>query len=101
MTGKQRSESGLRRELIRTIAGMGYPESFGEAIADSLGTENTIRRMIGYLHNASPRSAEEIADEMLAICSDREQWIQKKENEWAVRKYNEYLNSEERKRENG
>ena len=48
-------------------------------------------RMIGYLHHAKPRSAEEIADEMLAIMSDRERWIKKKEAEQANAKYNELL----------
>ena len=48
--------------------------------------------MIGYLLNAHPRSAEEIADEMLAIMSDRERWIQKKESEQANARYNQILN---------
>ena len=38
------------------------------------------------------RSAEEIADEMLAIMSDREQWIAKKEAEEANARYTQLLN---------
>ena len=79
------------RELIDTIARMGYPEEFGKAIAKNLGSEKLMRRMTAYLHHAKPRSAEEIADEMLAIMSDRERWIQKKEAEQANAKYNEML----------
>ena len=60
------------RELIETIVHMGYPEEFGKAIAKNLGSEKTMRRMTAYLYSAKPRSAEEIADEMLAIMSDRE-----------------------------
>ena len=57
----------------------------------NLGSEKTMRRMTAYLHNAKPRSAEEIADEMLAIMSDRERWTKKKEAEEANAKYNELL----------
>ena len=81
----------IYHELIQTITSMGYPESFGIAIADNLRTEKTMSRMIGYLRHAKPRSAEEIADEMLAIIDDRERWIQKKEAEYYNRKYNELL----------
>ena len=67
---------------------------FGHDIADQLGSEKAMRRMIGYLHNARPRNAEEIADEMLAICYDRETWRKKKETEYYNEKYNEQLNQE-------
>ena len=80
-----------RRNLILTITRMGYPESLGEAVAANLRTEKTMNRMIRYLRNASPRSAEEIADEMLAIMEDRNRWIQKKEAEYYNAKYNEML----------
>lgn len=70
---------------------MGYPKEFGIAIANNLRTEKTMSRMIGYLRNAKPRSAEEIADEMLAIMGDRERWIKKKEAEQANARYNELL----------
>lgn len=80
-----------RLDLIRTLARMGYPDEFGAAIADNLRTEKMIRRMIGYLQHARPRSAEEIADEMLAIMEDRERWIQKKTAEYYNARYNELL----------
>ena len=81
------------RELIGTIVRMGYPEEFGKLIARNLGSEKTMRRMTAYLHSAKPRSAEEIADEMLAIMSDRERWIQKKEAEYYNSRYNDLLNN--------
>ena len=81
------------RELIETIVHMGYPEEFGKVIAKNLGSEKTMRRMTAYLYSAKPRSAEEIADEMLAIMSDRERWIAKKEAEEANARYNEILNN--------
>ena len=83
--------SELHDELVQTIHRMGYPVDFAEAIAGNLGTENTMSRMIGYLHHAKPRSAEEIADEMLAIMEDRERWRKKKMAEFYNRKYNEML----------
>ena len=81
------------RELIETIVHMGYPEEFGKAIAKNLGSEKTMLRMTTYLYSAKPHSAEEIADEMLAIMSDRERWIAKKEAEEANARYNEILNN--------
>ena len=79
-------------ELVDTIVRMGYPEEFGRAVATNLRTENTMNRMIRYLHQARPRSAEEIADEMLAICADRDRWRDKKAAEYYNQKYNEWLN---------
>ncbi len=81
----------IHQELVETIVRMGYPEEFGKAIADSLGTEMTMSQMIRYLGHAKPRSAEEIADEMLAIVDDRDRWMKKKANDYYNRKYNELL----------
>ena len=81
----------LAKELVETVVRMGYPEEFGHAIVQNLRTEKTMSRMIGYLKHAKPRSAEEIADEMLAIMEDRKRWIQKKEAEYYNCKYNEML----------
>ena len=81
----------LYNELIKMIVRMGYPEEFGVLVADNLRTEKTMSRMLGYLRQARPTSAEEIADEMLAIMDDRARWIQKKEAEYYNRKYNEML----------
>ncbi len=88
------SESWKRayRELVEAITNMGYPEEFGKAIAKSLGSEKTMERMTAYLHQAKPRTAEEIADEMLAIQSDRDRWVKKKEAEYYNSKYNQLLN---------
>ena len=81
----------ISQELVNTVVRMGYPKEFGIAIANNLRTEKTMSRMIGYLRNAKPQSAEEIADEMLAIMEDRERWTKKKEAEYYNAKYNEML----------
>ena len=79
------------KELIEAITRMGYPEEFGRAIAKNLGSEKSMRRMTAYLYSAKPRSAEELADEVLAIMSDRKRWIAKKEAEEANAAYNRIL----------
>ncbi len=81
----------VREELIRTLERMGYPEEFGIAVANNLGSEKTMSRMTGYLRHAKPSSAEEIADEMLAIMEDRARWVRKKEAEYYNTRYNEML----------
>ena len=81
----------IYRDLVQTLVRMGYPKEFGVVIADNLRTEKTMSRMIGYLKQANPRSADEIADEMLAIMEDRERWIRKKTAEYYNSKYNELL----------
>lgn len=80
------------RELIEAVVARGYPEQFGKDIAKNLGSEKTMRRMTSYLYMANPRSAEEIADEMLAIMDDRERWAKKKEAEYYNSRYNDLLN---------
>lgn len=77
--------------LIQKIQEMVYPPEFGAAIASGLGTVKSMSRMLGYLSQAHPGSAEEIADEMLAICDDRDRWIGKKKAECYNAKYNELL----------
>jgi len=79
------------KELVRTIAGMGYPEEFGKVIADSLRSEKLLRRMRSYLLYAKPRSAEEIADEMLAIRDEADRWAEKKDAAFYNMQYNSYL----------
>lgn len=79
-------------ELVDVVIDMGYPESFGIEIARILRTEKMFSRMIKYLRGARPTSAEEIADEALAIAEQRDRWIQKKKSEYYNKKYNEILN---------
>ena len=81
----------IYRDLVQMLVRMGYPKEFGVVIADNLRTEKTMSRMISYLKQANPRSADEIADEMLAIMEDRERWIRKKTAEYYNSKYNELL----------
>ena len=80
-----------RQRLIAAVISLGYPEEFGIVIADQLRTEKMMDRMSGYLRNAKPQRQEDIADEMLAIMEERDQWIRKKTAEYNNQKYNEIL----------
>ena len=82
-----------RYQLVEEIKKLGFPEELGDAAARNLGSPKAMYRMISYLPNVKPKKAELIVDEMLAICSEIEEWKKKKESQEANAKYNEYLNS--------
>ena len=87
------SRDQMREELICEIISMGYPAELGELIADHLRSEKTMYRMLAYLRQAQPDSAEEIVDEMLSISAEVERWREKKTAEYYNAKYNELLYS--------
>ena len=78
-------------ELVQAIRSLGFPDELGVQIAKMLGSPKAMQRMMGYLYNVKPNSAELIVDEALAICSDIERWKEKKASEEANSKYNEML----------
>ena len=80
-----------RDDLVATVAALGFPAELGEAAARHLGSPKAMDRMMAYLYNVKPRTAELIVDEMLAICSDVDAWHNKKAAEEANAKYNEML----------
>lgn len=53
----------------------------------------TAKSMIGYLSHYKKLPMEEVADEMLAILSDRNRIMQKKELESVNAKWNEYMDA--------
>ena len=61
-----------------------YPDSLCREIAyKQMNTDYTATRMLGYLYRISDPRPEDVVDEMLAILSDRNAIIQKKELEHA------------------
>ncbi len=78
-------------ELVDAIVALGQPAQLGEQIARQLGSPKAMERMIAYLHYEKPHTAELIVDEMLAICSDIENWKNKKIGQEANARYNEML----------
>ena len=67
----------------------GYPQTLCELVSRNLNTDFTASRMIGYLSHYSDLPELEIVDEMLAILSDRNAIMQKKEMEQSQAKLND------------
>ena len=80
-----------RDELVSAIKQLGFPKELGSQIAKQLGSPKAMDRMLAYLYNVKPRTAELIVDEMLAIRSDIDSWHNKKAAEEANAKYNQML----------
>lgn len=84
---KERTE--LSMQLYNMLLKRGYPATLCELVSRNLNTDFTAARMIGYLSHYSDLPELEIVDEMLAILSDRNAIIQKKEAEQSQAKLNE------------
>lgn len=77
-------------ELYKVLLDRGYPKEFCAEIAfKNMNTDYTATRMLGYLYRVSDPKIEDLVDEMLAILSDRDAIIQKKEMEHAQAVINE------------
>ena len=87
----QREWATTKDALNKEICKLGFPEELGNAVAQNLGSPKAMQRMISYLKAVKPRRAELVVDEMLAICSEIEEWRKKKESQQANAKYNDML----------
>ena len=77
-------------ELYKVLLDRGYPKEFcAEITYKNMNTDYTATRMLGYLYRVSNPRIEDLVDEMLAILSDRDAIIQKKEMEHAQAVINE------------
>ncbi|MBE5959578.1 MAG: hypothetical protein E7254_12050 [Lachnospiraceae bacterium] len=79
------------KELYEIMLKKGYPAGFCDEITKNLNTDFTARRMIGYLMQYDKLPLEEVADEMLAILSDRNRIMEKKELEAVNARWNEMM----------
>lgn len=71
-------------ELYKILLSKGYPKELCAEIAyKNMNTDYTATRMLGYLYRISNPRIEDLIDEMLAILSDRNAILQKKELEQA------------------
>ena len=71
-------------ELYKILLSKGYPKELCAEIAyKNMNTDYNATRMLGYLYRISNPRIEDLIDEMLAILSDRNAIIQKKELEQA------------------
>ena len=77
-------------ELYKFLLTKGYPKELCAEIAyKNLNTDYTATRMLGYLYRYTEPRIEDVIDEMIAILSDREEFIKKKEMEQARAVINE------------
>ncbi len=81
-----------KSEINQELYQIGYQERFCDLVTQNLNTDFTAQGMIYYLFHYSELPEGEIVDEMLAILSDRDRIMQKKELEYNNAKYNEYPN---------
>ena len=84
---KPRTE--ISMQLYEMMLERGYPQNLCDLVTKNLNTDYTATRMIGYLSHYSYLPEVEVVDEMLAILSDRNALIKKKEAEQAQAKMNE------------
>jgi hypothetical protein len=87
---KTRSE--ISMQLYEMLLERGYPQNLCDLITRNLNTDYTATRMIGYLSHYSYLPEVEVVDEMLAILSDRNAIMKKKELEATQAKINELYN---------
>ncbi|MBP3883946.1 MAG: hypothetical protein J6D54_03280 [Olsenella sp.] len=71
------------QELEGAVVDLGYPREFAQTLALELRGEKSMRRLASYIRQAHPTSPEQIADEMLAIASQRRNWVERKASERA------------------
>ena len=88
-----KEKSPLSKELYGLMLTRGYPEPFCDLVTKNLNPDFTAKRMLGYLRHYTKPREEDIADEMLAILSDRNRIMQKKEAENVNAAWNELMNS--------
>lgn len=77
------SYEGAYVALVDAVMRLGYPEEFAQVLAGELRSEKAMARMAAYVRSARPSSPEQIADEMLAIVSERNRWVEQKMSEHA------------------
>lgn len=71
-------------ELYRVLLDRDYPKELCAEIAYKyMNTDYTATRMLGYLYRVTEPRVEDLIDEMLAILTDRNELIRKKEAEQA------------------
>ena len=78
-------------ELYQLMLSRGYPEEFCDAVTKNLNTDFTAKRMLGYFRHMKHPSLEDVADEMLAILSDRAAIMKKKEMETTQIRWNQIM----------
>lgn len=84
-------KSPMSLELYEILLDKGYSEEFSDLITKNLNTDFTAGRMISYLSHYTSLPEAELVDEMLAILSDRNRIMQKKDMETTNARWNEMM----------
>ena len=67
--------------LRDAVESLGYPSELVGVLAKQLRGPWSTDRMAGYLRQAKPQSMEQIADELVAICEERDAFVRRKQAE--------------------
>ena len=86
-----KERTALSKQLYQIMLDRGYPENLCDLVTKNLNTDFTAGRMIGYLSHYTSLPEAELVDEMLAILSDRNRIMQKKDMEATNAKWNEVM----------
>lgn len=78
---EQAERDELARAVVREIERCGFPREFGYVVTRELGGPWSLTRMLGYLRGVRPTSADDIADELLAILADRDRIVRQQQAE--------------------
>ena len=101
MTEAQRNWAAARRRLAEAVTAAGFPEELADLLAKELKIPKAMDRLSSWIYLARPKTLESIVDEMLAIRTEIDTWIEKKESEAAQAGITDWLNSRERREMNG
>ena len=76
-------------EVYQVLQKKGFPDEFCAEVAYKyMNTDFTAERMLGYLYGMSNPKLEEVVDEMFAIISDRDRFVEKHKSEHAQARIN-------------
>ena len=78
-------------ELYNILLRRGYLEPFCDEVSKNLNTDWTAQCLSRYLSHYQKLKMEDVADEVLAILSDRNRIMDKKETEAANARWNEMM----------
>lgn len=80
--------------LYAVMVERGYPEPFARLVCSEMNTDYTAERMLQYVSGWEMHRLEDIADEMLAIRSERDRLVDKHISEHAQASINEWYRME-------
>ena len=83
------------QKLYNLMVSKGYPESFALLVASEMHSDFTSKRMTGYIAARELLPLEEVADEMLAILSERDKYVDKRLSQNAQMAINQMYREDE------